>query len=716
MTTRTVGAVQAPTELATKGRVFLPEVQALRALAVAAVVLYHLWPGRLPGGFVGVDVFFAVSGFLITSHLIRPMLTNRPIRILRFWSNRVWRLLPASLLVLVIGWLFTLWFTPKTIAGDAFRQIGAAGAYVINWVLAGDAVDYLARDNQPTVVQHYWTLSVEEQFYFLWPLLLAAVAIIPAFIAQRSGRTPRIGRALAVAMVLVIACSFVYSVVVTEHAPARAYFDTGARIWEFGLGALLALALQEFPASIERFRSSRPVARAALPLWLGVAMIGASVLWMSDQTPFPSGWAAIPVVGALAVIAGGAPRGRGLDRAVGWRPVQYLGDISYSLYLWHWPLIVGFGVVAGRAHTAIEGIGILAAATVLASVSKFAVEDPLRRFGRMQKRVWPAFVLAAASAILLVSGGLAVNSAREAEAARADAARETSITDPSACFGAHATLGPGTCENPFDLSEGVDPILPNIDLNADWCLTWFDEDWRSCEYGDPNAPNGTIALVGDSHAAAFTNPLGDYLGGEGYRLVTFTRFGCPALAEARIGLRAQTPETQEACAKWTARVTDDLVSRDDIDTVIYTSFESAYARYEEAGVPQLTSADVSSTLGRVADSGKQVVLLRDLPATAGTDVPTCVASSTDDAAQLCSVPLADAFPSGPFDPAVESLDDHISSIDLRDSVCDGQRCYGLVGDVVVYADDNHVSETFARTLAPYLYDRLGLSVSDRPDS
>jgi peptidoglycan/LPS O-acetylase OafA/YrhL len=687
-------------------RGFLPEVQVLRAVAVAAVVLYHLWPNRLPGGFVGVDVFFAVSGFLITSHLIRPMIAGRRVDVLRFWSNRIWRLLPASLLVLAACWLFTLWLTPPPAAGDAFRQIGAAGAYVVNWLLAVDAVDYLARDNAPTIVQHYWTLSVEEQFYFVWPLLLVAAVILAAKRAQHSRRSPRPSLALGVVIGLVVLCSFAYSIVVTEYAPARAYFDTAARVWEFGLGALLALLLERFPVAVARFREHGLVARAAAPLWIGVAMIALSALGMSDRTPFPSGWAALPVVGALVVIAGGTPRGPWLKHAVRWRPVQYLGDISYSLYLWHWPLIVGFGLVAARPHGLIEGLCLLGLAIALAAVTKVAVEDPFRRFGRAQKRVSPAFALAAVGAALLLVGGVTVNSLREAESAQAAAAREARITDAGDCFGAHATLGTGSCDDPFELSAGSDPVLPSVDLDPDWCLTWFDQDWLSCEFGAADAASGTVAIVGDSHAAALTNPLGEYLSAEGYRLVTFTRFGCPALAESRIALRAQTPLTQEACAEWTSRVTDELVARDDINTVIYTSFESAYARYEEAGVPKLTSDDIVSTLARVADSGKEVVLLRDLPATAGADVPTCVAGARQDVADKCSVPLAEAFPEGPFESAAMSLGDRVRTLDLRDAVCDDRRCYGVVGDVIVYADDNHVSKTFARTLMPYFFDRL----------
>lgn len=686
--------------------IFLPEIQALRALAVLLVVVYHLWPGRVPGGFIGVDVFFVISGFLITGHLARPLLRGERVQVLRFWSNRIWRLLPASLFVLLVCFLVTVVWAPVTVASDALRQIGASAAYVINWILAIDAVDYLAADNTPTLVQHYWSLSVEEQFYVLWPLLLGVAAALAAGWARRTARSVNMRRVLTVTIVVVVLASLIYSIVTTASHPQRAYFDTFTRVWEFGLGGVLALVLGRDDSWVRTLRSSPAVARFAAPTWIGLALVVGSALLMDGTTPFPSYWALIPVMGTLLVILGGDPqRGFGLPALYRTRPVQLLGDISYSFYLWHWPLIVWFALAMGRRHGFIEGVLIGFVAVLLAWGTKLIIEDPLRRIGRKTRRTWPAFLLALLAAVALIVASTTVVQMRETAAAAAAAERQDAVVDPTGCLGANATLGTSTCPTPFDLTPGVDPVLPYVDLNPDWCLTWFDQEWLSCDLGDPEGSAGTIALVGDSHAASLTNPMGDYFADKGWRVVSFTRYGCPALSATAFGLAGQAPAAEEACAAWTQRVTDELVKRSDIDVAVYTSFEQGYSYPEIDGAVQLTAENIEETLATVAASGKDVVLLRDFPATSLVDIPTCVASSTSPKTD-CSVDLATAFPATPQSTAVAVLGDRIRTIDMREASCDDSRCYSLVGDVIMYADNNHVSQTFAQSLMPFLGPRI----------
>ncbi|GAA2530197.1 acyltransferase family protein [Microbacterium mitrae] len=574
----------------------------------------------------------------------------------------------------------------------------------MNWVLAGDAVDYLARDNEPTIVQHYWSLSVEEQFYLVWPVLLVAVCLILAVLARRRGKRSAAGRmtGLMIFASILIVVSLAYSIWTTHFWPSRAYFDTFARAWEFAAGGLLAMVVARFPAAIEKFRASHAVSTLGLPMLIGMAMILGSALLIDSATPFPSFWAAVPVVGALLVILGGMPSGRFLARITGARIVQFFGDISYSLYLWHWPIIIGFGQLAARKHSVLEGIAIFVIAVLLAWMTKVAVEDPVRKYGRARKSSWSALGLAATGAIVLVVASTVVVTQRAEAAAQQQEQRAESLVQTDGCVGANATLGNGECLTPFDVTPGASPVPAEQDLNPDWCLTWFDEDWRSCTFGDDSAPAAqTVAIVGDSHAAALTNPFGDWLADEGYKLETFTRFGCPALSPTPIGLRAQTPETEQACATWSERVIDELVQRDDILLVIFTSFESAYATPEEPGAVQLTSANIVESLSAVAASGKQVVLLRDFASTGAVDVPTCVAAAADPASE-CSVPLDIGYPATPFDEAIEALGNQIRVVSPRPATCDESACYAVVGDVLVYADDNHVSESFAKSLMPYL--------------
>lgn len=680
----------------------LPEIQALRAIAVLLVVIYHLWPTRVPGGFIGVDVFFAISGFLITGHLAKGLVSNGRISVLRFWSHRIWRLIPASLFVLAVCLVFTIVLTPAPVASAALRQIAGSAAYVVNWLLAGDAVDYLARDNAPTLVQHYWSLSVEEQFYLIWPLVL--VGLILAF--ARNSRPERRRRALLTGVSIIVVASLIFSIVSTATYPQRAYFDTLVRVWEFALGGVLALLMANSPAWLARLRAHPMVEQFSLPTWVGLGLIAAAALGLSATTPFPSFWAGIPVVGTLLVIVGGSPTGdRVLAPVLRTRPVQFLGDVSYSLYLWHWPLIVGFAIITGARHGTAMGLVLGVTAVAFAWFTKRFVEDPFRGLGRRLTSVWPAFVLLVVGAALVIAPAAGTTIAREAAAQSAVAEREAAFTDATQCLGAHATLGEADCPTPFVLSPGTDPVLPYVDLSEDWCLTWFDEDWLSCELGDLNATNGTIALVGDSHAAALAVPMGSYFAEHGWKVVTFTRFGCPALASTPIGLARQTAAAEEACAAWTRRVTDELVARTDIDTVVYTSFESAYSVPEAEGALVLEPSSVIETLSTVASSGKDVVLLRDFavisPGDTFRDVPACVASSTDPAAD-CNVDIVSAFPPSAQSSALAALGGMVRVVDLSDATCDATRCYSVVGDILAYADYNHISDSFARTLMPYL--------------
>jgi peptidoglycan/LPS O-acetylase OafA/YrhL len=227
-----------------------PEIQALRAVAVMTVVIFHLWPEILPGGFVGVDVFFAISGFLITLHLLREVERTGRVSIPGFWARRARRILPAALVVLAFCAITTLTTVPQTQWDQFFKEIRASTLYVENWQLAADAVDYQAQDNAPSSVQHFWSLSAEEQFYLVWPvLILLAIAMAGQRLRWRRRGRPRprrsrsFDRHRSIALVLGLAtgASLIYSIVHTEANPLEAYFVTPTRAWEFGAGGLLAV-------------------------------------------------------------------------------------------------------------------------------------------------------------------------------------------------------------------------------------------------------------------------------------------------------------------------------------------------------------------------------------------------------------------------------------------------------------------------------------------
>lgn len=693
---------------AARPRDTLLEVQALRALAVALVVAYHVWPQKLTGGFIGVDVFFVISGFLITAHLMREYENHGRISLTQFWARRIRRLLPAAFAVLASCVVAVFVILPEVVRVESLRQIAAASVYVVNWMLAFDAVDYLAAGNNATLVQHYWTLSVEEQFYVAWPLLLVGVGWLVARLRKRHGASRSVAFFGWTALAVVVA-SFAYSLYLTWFSPSFSYFSTATRAWEFAAGALLAVVVALRPALLARLRDSAIGSRSGLVTIAGVAVISVSALLLNGALPFPGFFAALPVIGTLLVIMGGMPAWRPVSALIRLRPVQFTGDVSYSLYLWHWPVITIFVTLQGRPPTTPEGLAIVALSVGLAAATKYFVEDPARRASFFTRSRRPAYLLALSGAIVFVVLSVSVGGAitRQADAERA--AYDDQILDSTGCFGANALLGSGECPDAFRLDSTVNLTAATTDLNTqDWCLTWRDEDWKSCELGDPTGSAGTIALVGDSHAAAMTAAFDEYFRDRGVRVITYTRFGCSGLNQ---GLAGATDSTEQggyefACRQWSERVRSEIAGRSDIDQVVYLNFTSGYIA--SGGRPpqyELTPADIAETWSEMIASGKTVTVVRDLPKTNGEDVPACLSTRVGVNAPCSTSRALDVF-DDPQVAAVPLTEGAVEQIDLTDGFCDPTTCYSVIGGVVVYADSNHIGGTYARTLMQYLGPQL----------
>lgn len=674
-------------------RRLLPEIQALRAVAVTLVVVFHVWPNALPGGYVGVDAFFVISGYLITAHLARERMRTGRISLSRFWARRIRRLLPSAFVVLGACTVALFVLLPEVLLREGLRQIAASAVYVLNWVLAVDAVDYLAAENSATLVQHYWTLGVEEQFYLLWPLLLVVGC---ALVARR------VPPAVALVSVVVGAASFWYSVTATARNPAFTFFDTGARVWEFAVGALLAALVLQSPGRVAAVRRAPAFRTSGLLPVTGFALLILAAFTYDAATPFPGTAALLPVVGAALIILGGHVPGTWWTRALSVRPVQYLGRISYEVYLWHWPLVVGLLVSAGRPPTAADGALLILATLVLAAALQATVTVGTRWAGRLWQRRRTAYAFAAVGAVVFVglSWTTAVRLDREAAAVVA-AARAAAAADPDSCVGANATLGPSAayCDDRFRLDPEVDLTAAALDLDTKtWCLTWFTQEWISCEAGEVDDPVRTVALVGDSHGASLKPALEEYSAERGIRLITYLRFGCNGEAhQGTIDTSTEAGTREQACRDWSDRVRAEIVERDDIDAVLWTGNDISYLRSGS-----VTPADVRQVWDQVGDSGKRIVVLRGVPSTTGEPVPECLASAPVPQGP-CAVPRSEALAPSVHRQVLDAGyvgDVHL--IDLSDAYCDDDRCYSVIGGVVVYADNNHLSGTWTRSLMTYL--------------
>lgn len=685
--TQTLPARPGAAEAARGTRGFRADIQVLRALAVLSVLLYHLWPNRLTGGFVGVDVFFVISGFLITSHLLRERASTGRISLARFWARRAARLLPASLLVLAVTAIGVILWVPRSLWQQFLGEIVASTLYVQNWRLMQDSVDYLAADNQPSPVQHFWTLSAEEQFYVMLPLLLVAAM----FALRRLGWR----RAALLAVAAATAASFAYSAWLMTWSPSEAYFSTFTRAWEFGAGALLAFA----PALV------RGRGRDAIALG-GIALIAASMVLYTGQTPFPGPTALLPVVGTVLVIWAG--RESVLERVGALAPIAFLGRVSYAVYLWHWPLIVLVPFLTDTPLTTLHKAAIAVGSCALAWASTRFVEDPVRTSRRLLAGRRPRIVAlwSVVGMVCALIAPAAATAALRIDEQRVDAATARLVEENPPCFGAQSMdpeLAP--CENPDLAAQPLVPSLADIrsdDDNKDRDDCWskmLDPEFRVCSLGPDSGWDKHVIAVGDSHNNTLIGAYERVAETLNWRIDVAGHEGCYWTAEE---LEQSTPEGTAACTAWREEMTRHAASAEDLDAIIVTRFAGHHDE-DDAG-----AAAMAEAWAQRADPRIPIVAIIDNPHLSGS-VISCVEQDPGTAVERCAVPRDRALVDDGQRRAAQ-LDPRARVVDMTDLYCDETMCPPVIGGVVVYRDGTHLTGTYARTLAPYLAERLRAAV------
>ena len=672
---------------------FRADIQALRAVAVVAVVLYHLWPERVPGGFVGVDIFFVISGFLITQHLVGEIRRTGSISLTQFWARRIRRLLPAAFLVLVVSLLFLFLLMPNVIWQESLKEIGASAAYVENWLLGIHAVDYLAADNSASLVQHYWSLSVEEQFYIVWPLLLL-VALKAGRLFKRTTPLPTVRCALA----FVALASFAVSITLTNSKPPLAFFATQTRAWEFAVGGLIALA----PSLVLGTREATLRAGAS---WAGLAVILYSCLFITGNKPFPGSIALIPVIGAGLVVASGMSSVRwSSSRVAALKPVQWLGDYSYSIYLWHWPLIiVAPWLLHGPTNWASKLV-ILVGSLVLAYLTKRFVEDPVRTGKRWNVRRWPNYAFAAAgmAVILGVSFGsyLEINKRIDALAVGALA----KVVNEVPCYGAEAIVASNECASPFAPPAGLDAAFAAADIYAgsEACQQEVDvATLHLCTFGEPKNPTRTIAVVGNSHAAHLIPALELYGKKLGWKIILAAKTDCMGLITTPVG----TQKASDTCLTWSAELHRSLLAMPKLDAVIFASHAASetYLAGLRATPRDLATAQdrVLATWTTFVTHGIPVIVIEDVPGMRPNADPECIAK-TSVSYDPCAVDRPTVVVSNLMSTLAARNQKLVTYLPVSQYFCDAKTCHGIIGGVVVYSDSHHLTATYSRSLARYI--------------
>lgn len=675
------------------------DIEGLRAVAALLVAAYHLWLGRVSGG---VDVFFAVSGFLITTTLLGQWRDYGRFRAGLFFGNLARRLLPAALTVLIAVVLVRALILPPFLDGP---EIVASALYFENWFLAFSAIDYLAADDPHSAVQHFWAMSIQGQFYVIWFVVFVAVAAL----ARRTGEGS-FRRVALVALGVLFAVSLVVSVVLTAADQAFTYFNTAARVWEFALGGVIALV-------IGRLRIPR-VVRIVLG-WVGLAMVVSCGLIFDVSTVFPGFAALWPTVGAAFVLIAGAPGEQsGPNPVLAWRPVAWLGGLSYGIYLWHWPLLIFAREVLGRHDVGLRvGVIIIVASIVLSWLTRLLVERPLQRLrdarGRFVATAVP--VVVALAVVFSSSTATAVTEQRDAQDRELLIAAAAPLTsgEPRPCLGA-AALDP-ECEPLPESFDRVIPVNPRGDLPSvyrDGCRTSGDDVARLCHYGDPDG-DVSILMYGNSHTVSWFPAFQLLAERNGWRLDVYYRSGCVFSEYPKRPEGADRP-----CMRFYREVQEQIPDLPPYDLFVSTYRSNNVQWFDDDGNPDRERAIEGFHLAwePLTSRGTTIVIPYDVPHPGPAQLE-CRDRSHRYGPEDCVRERSKVIT--PDDLMFRAAIEHPQAValDMNDWFCTPETCAATVGRVKVYQDtSSHITQSFMITIAPYLERELFRILDERAAS
>ncbi len=653
-----------------------------------AVVAFHA--GALRGGFVGVDVFFVISGFLITRLLWSELGQTGRVDLAGFYAARARRLLPAAGIVLVATAIAAVAVLPSVQARTVLDDGLASALYVGNYRLAITGTDYLGHSDA-SPFQHFWSLGLEEQFYLIWPALLLATAAL-------LGRSR--GAAVAV-LALAGAASLWLALAWTRTLPAWAFFALPTRAWELAAGALVALTATAW--------RRLPPGFAALAGFTGLGLIGWACLSLDEHTPYPGSAALVPVAGAALVIAAGCSTpGRAAGRFLAVPAMRTLGRLSYSWYLWHWPVLVLAPAALGQS---LGWAGRAAAVTVslaLAAVTLRYVERPVRYSVRLRRSSVSSLALGSAVTAVAVCAALLLplvvrapvgHGAPAAAAVTHDVERPRAVPHATAVAQIHAavTAAAHRTDVPANLTPSLDEAAadkPGVFL--DGCVrSWLEVGVPLCESGDAAAP-ATVALVGDSHAAMWEPALEPVARERHWRLLTMAKVTCPlqdlAIRSPYLG------RGYAECVQWRTEVMRQLAA--ERPKLVVLGMSRRYGTdfgFTAYGRPWLDAlGDLVTELRE--STGARVLVLGPVPDPHSV-VPVCVSGNLDDALACAPARSAALAADGIAAEAATTRSAGGQYVDLSGFFCTAEICPVIIGRDLVFRDDNHVTTTYARTLS-----------------
>ena len=706
----------------------------MRAVAILAVVLYHAHLGLLRGGFTGVDDFYVISGFLITGVLWRQLEGEARLSFRQFYARRIQRLLPMSFTVLVATAVASAYLLPPLQAHASLKDGTSAALYVSNYRFAALQTNYLTAASPPSPFQQYWSLSLEEQFYLVWPLLLVCASMVWRRPSPRTRRPRRPSRAAAATTLAVLgAGSFALGVWLTNVSQPWAFFSLPTRAWELAIGGLVAFATPWLNKMAER--------PAAVIGWCGLGTVVGSAMVLSASVPYPGMAALAPVVGTAAVIASGcsAPR-TGPVRLLGRVGPRVVGRVSYSWYLWHWPVMILTPYLVGHALSLGANLGLAFGSFVLAVISFVTIENPvqlsswLRAIPRRVPGLAGALSASAVAVCFLCIASLpSLTGQGTAPVAQLSA---DSPAPPHEQPPSPGATTPASAPNPYVaqlasttaqvhqavarslrvniVPANLTPPIPDANTDeppvfVDGCLdSYLSTAVVSCDFGDTTART-SVVLFGDSHAAMWFPAVDGAANRLGLNLFNWTKATCPPLM-----IPIFSPVLGRnfvECDEWRQNVLDQIarvrpalvvlgVARHYTDIYGFTPYSPQWLQ----GLAAMVTA--------IRKLGSQVLVIGPVPKPP-FDVPGCLSVHLT-SATACTVPLSVSInETGQAGERTAVTGAGGSYLDAQSWLCT-TACAVMVDNLLVYRDDNHLTATYASYLAPAMTDELAIILGIRP--
>ncbi|OCB44025.1 acyltransferase [Mycobacterium malmoense] len=690
---------------------FRPDIEGLRGVAVLAVVLFHCSAPGVGGGFVGVDVFFVISGFLITGLLWREATTAGTVRLNRFYGARARRLLPASALVGVVTAIASaMLLSPLEVKPVLIDGIASA-LYVGNYRFARQGVDYFhISKNTISPFQHYWSLGVEEQFYLVWPALIIATAWLVRR-AQRRNSAARVmpsASAYLFVLALVGAVSFAFSLVATSEAPPVAFFSLHTRAWELAVGGIVALTTTWW--------RRLPVFAAAMTGWMGLVLILLACNQVDATTPYPGTAALLPVIGtALVIGAGCAPTSLGCGRVLASRPMRAVGRVSYSWYLWHWPVLLLATPLLGRPMGPIDGLAAVVVSLGLAVLTLHLIENPFRYSASLRRSAARSLALGGAATALAVCVSVVLLVIVPNPVGHGPSAPALRVTAEPPPTGSNVELYDAAVHNVFAqvqaavaasvdmkaVPSNLDPPLVEVanqkaPAGLEGCLrNLLQVDQPLCATGD-TASGTTVALVGDSNAFSWSPAFQQAAEQRHWRLEVLTKGACPMLD---LPLKIFVQRNYTECEQWRSRIVTRL--QDEHPRLVVVSM----LRHDSgSGSPPYSPGWIDSVTRMVQQlrgTGSDVLVLGPTP-DLHSMVADCLSLHLQDAAACSSATSTAVNKSGVAAETAATKAGGGRYADVTELFCTIHNCPPIVGNTLVYEDEFHITPEYARVLAPVI--------------